>query len=79
MAVKSRKPRRISIPFDDYEALQKIASRKRTSVSKLLLQAAGPQITDERSSKAKMLSIVGLGDGIDEEGSVRHDEALYGR
>jgi len=79
MPVTSRRSRRISIPSDDYEALQKIASRKKTSVSKVLLQAAEDQIAAEHANRAKMLSIIGMGDGTDEEGSVNHDEVLYGR
>lgn len=79
MSVEQKKSKRISIPSADYEALRKIASRKRTSVSKVLLQAAENQITAEHARKARMLSIVGMGEGSSEEGSVNHDEALYGR
>lgn len=68
-----------SIPIDDYELLQKIASRKRTSVSSILLQADGTEIAEERECRSRMLSIIGMGDGVSENGSTDHDEILYER
>jgi hypothetical protein len=77
MRVTPRKTKRVSIPIDDYELLQKIAARKKTSVSSILLQAAKIEIAEERECKAKMLSIIGMGDGMSENGSTNHDEIPY--
>lgn len=73
------KQTRINMSVEDYEALQKIASQKKTSISDVLMQAAKTQIAAERANRDKMLSIIGMGEGSDEAGSINHDEALYER
>lgn len=80
IANKSRRMRRtqISLPEEELRALQKVAAKRRVSMSSVARIAIKKEIEVEGLADEQMLRIVGLGKGSNPRGSEEHDEAIYG-
>lgn len=67
----------ISLPADEFEAIQKVAARRNVSMSSVIRSAVHRELDDEQAIREKMLSIVGIIKGGDPDASEKHDEILY--
>ena len=78
---KTQRMKRLHIwlPAEDLEAVRQIAARRGTSISQVVRSALKRELDEENATLEKMLSIVGIGKGLDHRGSERHDDLIYGQ
>lgn len=68
----------ISLPVDDFDAVQKVAARRSVSISSIIRSAVRKELEDEQAIRAKMMGFVNIGESSDPKGSVNHDDVIYG-